>query len=127
MPGFNDRKSKSFDLVIDTTKLLITLCTAIVGFTVSAVLIPDEKHPLKILKSHSLSISFALISLALCVLFCLSTILKISGLLGSDKRINDDNVSINDSLTRLLFFISLLLFFFGITLMGIVTFKVLGE
>jgi hypothetical protein len=126
MPGFDDRKSKSFDVVLDTVKLLITLSTAIIGFAVSGVLIPDDKHPLDILKSHALSITLALISLGLCVFFSLSTILKMAGLLGSDKRIKDDDLTINDRLTRLLFFFSLLSFFLGILITGVLVFKVLG-
>jgi hypothetical protein len=125
MAAFDERKKKSFDVVLDTVKLLITLSTAIIGFTVSGVLIPDNKHPLEIIKAHSISITLAIISLAICVLFCLLTILKITGLLGSIERITDDEVSINDTATRWAFLISLLLFSFGIILMGIITFKVL--
>src|ERR1700733_814420 len=125
MPGFDDRKSKSFDVVLDTVKLLITLSTAIIGFAVSGVLIPDDKHPLDILKSHASSITLALISLGLCVFFSLSTILKMAGLLGSNKRIKDDELTINDRLTRLLFFFSLLFFFLGILITGLLVFKVL--
>jgi hypothetical protein len=126
MEGFNERKKKSFDVLLDTVKLLITLSTAIIGFTVSGILIPDDKHPLSIIKSHSSNVRIAIIALGVCVCFCLLTILKISGILGSVKRIADDDVSINDSATRLFFLISLLLFFFGIVQMAVVSFEVLA-
>ncbi|MDB5119031.1 MAG: hypothetical protein JWN56_249 [Sphingobacteriales bacterium] len=119
--AFDDRKSKSFDIVVDMVKLLITLCTAIIGFLLSSILIaePDDEK-LIIIKANSFKVQGALLVLGVSVFFGILTILKITGILG-DEKILVENTTIYDKFTRFSFSICLLLFFIGILLLTIVS------
>ena len=126
MSTLDERKSKSFDVVLDTVKLLITLNTAIIGYMVSAILIHKDANDktLDVLKAHSCATSWSLYVFAGSVFFGLLTILKITGILGNENT-SDANVSIYDPATRLLFFFCLLCFLVAIVIIGNVAINVL--
>lgn len=126
MNAFEGRKSKSFDVVLDTVKLLITICTAILGFLASGILSGSgENNVLFSLQKHLGTAKWGLILLSSCIFFCILTILKITGTLGSERRISDGNVSIYDTATRILFGLSLFLFLGGVIVLGILSWNIM--
>ncbi|MXN89924.1 hypothetical protein GR160_01680 [Flavobacterium sp. Sd200] len=123
MTTFDERKSKSFDVVLDTIKLIITLSTAIIGYFTSSIIFNEnnQKQILQLFK-FPIYIKLTLIFFSLSVFFALSSILKISGVLGN-KYVNDKDVTIYDPGNRLFYSLSLIFFFIGVILLGYVAFS----
>lgn len=126
--GEFDRKSKSFELVIDTVKLLITLCTAILGFIAGKVLLKgnDNVVLITLLKSHLFLSKATLYLFGSSILFGICVILKLMGLLGDEKGTGIGKVTIYNTFTRCLFTWQLVCFFVGILFMCILVFKSLA-
>lgn len=127
MPNMSEQTKKAFDLSVEMTKLLITLSTAILGFLLTGILSnkPDSILTL-VLQAHRCSTKWGVIFLVACVFFCILTILKITGLLASEKHRGVEEPSVYDGMTRLTFSLGLLSFLAGVVVLGLLSFRVLG-
>lgn len=125
MSDLSLRKSKAFDLVHDTVKLLITLATAIIGLTAGKVLTKDSNSAafINVLRANYFIAILSWWLIALSIFFGIFTILKLTGILGNEKNVSADLVTIYDNSTKFFFMLQLFSFFIGIVCSGILVIK----